>query len=423
MRAINNNNDTRQESTCTSSPGAAPSTSRRTFSILCAATLLLYCNLASSQTQPQAVRPTAAAPVERGPAEKLNLSEWGAANAEQLAVIQQVGQAQARRPQHQRINEVIVFGDSLSDVGSYQVGDIAAAGGGKFTTNPGPMWPEPIGWLLGAPVTPFRVGFGAVSSVVGGTGFAMGGARVSQSPGLGCEPEPVTGVCTAALALPVTQQITDYLESHGNRFTARQLVFMFAGSNDMFVQLEQFSARVQAGAPVEHSEAQALAAVRQTATELAGQVRRILARGATRVGVLTLLDIADTPFANEPANAPAKPLMSAMASAFNSTLTAQLQGSGAQMIKVDEEGKRVMGNPGLFQVTETRVPACDAAKIAALTQGAEQTGSSLLCSSQTLVQNGAGWQYLFADGTHPSSLDQAIIARFVLTEAARLGLL
>ncbi len=41
-----------------------------------------------------------------------------------------------------RIRQVVVFGDSLSDVGTYQVGDIAAVGGGKFTTNPGWVWPE-----------------------------------------------------------------------------------------------------------------------------------------------------------------------------------------------------------------------------------------------------------------------------------------
>ena len=104
-----------------------------------------------------------------------------------------------------RIRQVIVFGDSLSDVGTYKVGPIAEVGGGKFTTNPGPVWAETIGLLFGAQVTPFRQGFGGVSQIVGGTGFAMGGARVSQQPGVGCDPDPQTGACTAALTIPVTQ--------------------------------------------------------------------------------------------------------------------------------------------------------------------------------------------------------------------------
>ena len=33
---------------------------------------------------------------------------------------------------------------------------IARVGGGKFTTNPGPVWPETIGILLGARVTRFE---------------------------------------------------------------------------------------------------------------------------------------------------------------------------------------------------------------------------------------------------------------------------
>ena len=192
-----------------------------------------------------------------------------------------------------RTRQVVVFGDSLSDVGTYKVGDIARVGGGKFTTNPGPVWPETIGLLLGARVTPFRQGFGGQSQVLGGTGFAMGGSRVSQQPGIDCRPDPDTLECTAALTIPITQQIGDYLGANGDRFDRRQLVFVFAGANDVIFQLGVFGAKVQAGVPVAQAQAEALAAVQQAAIELAGQVHRILGKGATRVGVMNLPDIAD----------------------------------------------------------------------------------------------------------------------------------
>jgi len=35
------------------------------------------------------------------------------------------------------VRQVVVFGDSLSDVGTYKVGPVAQVGGGRFTTNPG----------------------------------------------------------------------------------------------------------------------------------------------------------------------------------------------------------------------------------------------------------------------------------------------
>ncbi|MDM0072614.1 SGNH/GDSL hydrolase family protein [Variovorax sp. J31P207] len=135
-----------------------------------------------------------------------------------------------------RIQQVVVFGDSLSDVGTYKVGSIAQVGGGKFTTNPGPVWPETVSLLLGTSVKPFRQGFGGASqiSVPLATGFAMGGARVSQKPGFGCNPDP-SGNCTAALTILVAQQITDFLTYFGP-FQRKEMVFVFAGSNDFFFE-------------------------------------------------------------------------------------------------------------------------------------------------------------------------------------------
>jgi len=329
-----------------------------------------------------------------------------------------------------RTREVLVFGDSLSDVGTYKVGTIAQVGGGKFTTNPGPVWAETIGVLLRARVTPFRQGFGGTSQVLGGTGFAMGGARVSQQPGIGCNLE-ATG-CTAALTIPVVQQISDYLAANGDRFNRDQLVFLLAGANDIFFELGVFQAKVtacfslpQSEIPscVDQAQNEALAAVQQAAFELVGQVQRILGKGGTRVVVLNLPEISETPFGNSPGAAPVRPLIAGMVQLFNGVLDAGLNGTGATLLDFHAEFQRVIQNPHAFLVREINVPACDAAKIEAITNGLEKGGSSLFCSRQTLLQNGAALTYLFADGVHPTTLGHLIVARFVLIGIWKQGLL
>jgi len=331
--------------------------------------------------------------------------------------------AQSLRADPNRIRQVIVFGDSLSDVGTYKVGDIAAVGGGKFTTNPGPVWPETIGLLLGTRVTPFRQGYAGTSQVLGGTGFAMGGARVSQQPGVDCNPDPFPdGPCTAQLTIPVTQQITDYLTANGDRFTRNQIVFVLAGANDITFQLDVLQAKVQADVPADQATLEALAAVQQAAVDLAGQVQRILAKGATRVVVLNMPEVTNTP-AGKALPEPVRQLLAGMVQLFNGTLAAGVSGTGATLLDLYAEVQRVFANPGAYLVHELNVPACDAAKIAAITNGLETGGSSLFCSRQTLVQNGAAITYFFADGKHPTTLGHLIFARFVLIEVWKRGLL
>ena len=85
---------------------------------------------------------------------------------------------------------VFVFGDSLSDAGFFRnflvaIGTPAAtaAGVGRFTTNPGPVWSELIAQAYG--------GNGAPSNAGGGI-YAQGGAR-AQGDSASTPPR----VCTA----------------------------------------------------------------------------------------------------------------------------------------------------------------------------------------------------------------------------------
>ncbi len=146
------------------------------------------------------------------------------------------------------------FGDSLSDVGTYKVGAIAAPasvgglGGGKFTINgdltatypalTGKVWPELIAAQLGLPAS-----CPAVTGLLGTapgfnvpivqnplcTNYAMGGARVTEAVGPGNK-ELVPSV--GHLTIPVKDQIANHLTRNGGKFSGTEVVFVMAGGND-----------------------------------------------------------------------------------------------------------------------------------------------------------------------------------------------
>ena len=405
-------------------PASPDSIFRRIVAALCMVLLVASCGGGSDRDRPASAQ--ASDPEAAEVARQLSAGDAQAADA--VVAAQAATQATDSEAAQglfgfgRRIRQVVVFGDSLSDVGTYRVGDIAAVGGGKFTTNPGWVWSEVIGILFGARVTPFRQGFGGVSQVVGGTGFAMGGSRVSQQPGIGCVPDAATGACTQALTIPVTQQITDYLGANGDRFNPHQMVFVFAGANDVFFQLDVFAARVNTGMPVLQAQGLALEAMGQAALELADEVRRIRDHGPARIAVLTVPDIANSIFGRAPEQAAIKPLIAAMVQTFNGTLVAALARTPAKIIDTYAQSQDVMANPGKYGVSELNVPACDAGRIAAITLGRELNGSSLFCSPLTLVQQFAPFTFLFADSVHPTTIGHLNIARFVLTEMWKQGL-
>jgi len=182
-----------------------------------------------------------------------------------------------------RYGRLVVFGDSLSDVGTYApatslTGDGAPPYfGGKFTTNgaAGTIWVENLAGVLGVEVTPAEVGFdgssvrcpaAATPALAGScTAYGQGGARVTDPNGLGRNADG-----SGALTVPVVTQVANHLA----RFTAfkdTDLVIVYAGNNDVFIQFEAFA--VAAGT----AQAQAAAGLLTPTEALAVPRRRTLA--------------------------------------------------------------------------------------------------------------------------------------------------
>ena len=157
----------------------------------------------------------------------------------------------------------VSFGDSLSDVGSYAVGTVAALKGGKFTINgdntainpelTGKNWTEHLAAQFGLPA-PCAAQTGLDGNVAQGFfvpsvkkagcfGYAMGGSRVTNPVGPN---NKLTGSALGALTVPVTTQIANHLAASGGKFSGTEVVFVMAGGNDLLFQLGSLQAAATA---------------------------------------------------------------------------------------------------------------------------------------------------------------------------------
>ena len=131
--------------------------------------------------------------------------------------------------------QVVSFGDSLSDVGTYAPVAAANFGGGRFTTNPGQIWTQNVAQYYGDTLTAANTGgFGIPLSPASGLGYAQGGSRVTLQPGVGhATPGTANADFSEATTIPINDQVTQYIGSHGS-FNANQLVLVNGGANDIF---------------------------------------------------------------------------------------------------------------------------------------------------------------------------------------------
>jgi phospholipase/lecithinase/hemolysin len=293
--------------------------------------------------------------------------------------------------------QIVSFGDSLSDVGTFA--PIASVvGGGRFTTNPGQVWTQNVAQYYGDTLTAaFTIDATHKLSAQDGLGYAEGGATVATPASLSDFLIDVIG----NIEMPVTQQVSSYAATHGS-FNATQLVLIWAGANDV----------LRAGAlPA------AASTVQTAATTLAQVVGQIVQNGATHVVVVNLPNIGLTPQGISSPDGGAN--LTQLSQMFNDDLNAALQASGLQskVIQIDSYTwfNQVIANfqANGFAVSNTSF-ACDPAKTP------HQT--SLLCSPATYVSSNADQTYIFADNLHPATRMHALFAQFVEQQVAKSGL-
>ncbi|MEX3934398.1 SGNH/GDSL hydrolase family protein [Paraburkholderia phymatum] len=293
--------------------------------------------------------------------------------------------------------QVVSFGDSLSDVGTFAP-VASTVGGGRFTTNPGQVWTQDVAQYYGDTLSAaFTVSVDHKLSAHDGLGYAEGGATVSTPANLNDFLVDVIG----NVEMPVNQQVSSYLAAHGS-FNAGQLVLVWAGANDV----------LRAGSPPA-----AVTTVQAAAITLAQIVGQIVQNGGTHVVVVNVPNVGISPKGRVASDGGAN--LTQLSQLFNTTLNAALQGSGLQgkVIQIDSYNwvNQIIANfkGNGFAVSNTG-QACDPAKT--------PDDTALLCSPATYVTPNADQTYMFADDLHPTTRLHTLFAQFVEQQIAGSGL-
>ena len=372
------------------------------------------------------------------------------------------------------LTSMVVFGDSLSDIGTFKVGAIAAIGGGTWSVNS----PTAKNWteLVAAQykfTTPCPAQTGLLSIIPGLTAvpvqnfpacrnYAQGSSRTTSpfgpnsiaiqqavfgatKAGGGTDAQAGQAAASAAgiglMAVPVVTQMATHLAASGGSYSGKELVTIMVGGNDTFLNLNgvssaaaggagavgaaQFAgwsagvqATVAAGGAAAAGAAQqaAVAGMAQAATELIALVNtQVLAKGAKFVAVVNLPDVSQTPFAAtfDPAT---RGFINLLVTTFNSTLASGLAGkAGVIVVDAYTQGRDQVANPAQYSLSNVTGSACSTTSPAN-----PLAGSSLGCTAASLIPGDTS-RYLFADGVHLTPYGNQLLAQFVTKNLATAG--
>lgn len=270
--------------------------------------------------------------------------------------------AQASEPAP--FDNVVVFGDSLSDNGN--ISSLTPGGDRmRFTTNPG---------LVSSELVAERYGFTLEPSTSGGTDFAWGGAQSAKD----------LGVIVSART-----QVDQYIAANGGHADSHALYTMWIGANDILNLdfTKDLNAQMVDAANAEIST-----------------LKTLQQAGARYIVVYNLPDVSKTPEVNGTGLAT---FAGQLGSLYNSTLNDGLATLGTGILPVNTYAllNQVIADPARYGFSNATDRACT-------------TASSINCTSNTLVTPDAATTYLFADGVHPTSAAHAMLAQVVLSELA-----
>ena len=323
--------------------------------------------------------------------------------------------------------QIVSFGDSLSDVGTYEVVGSPPVGprvfdGGRFTSNPGAVWTEQVARSYGDRLLPaVQGGFGAPPVDTGGMGYAQGGAQVNTALA-----ENYPGDYSRSLAWSLSRQVDNYLFTH-HYFRPDQIVLLQGGGNDIINA-------VLVGAVGFIAPADVPRIVTAAASDLAAVAERIARAGGRNMALLNVPDIGRTPFAAQ--NPDIADALGRMTRLFNETLQSELSGRSQpqNFVFVDAYGwyadTQARFRENGFKVANADV-ACSLPKVLGRAAAVglvrpdrfvQENGWALLCSASTLVEPDADQTYMFADPLHPATRMQALFARHVVDRLGARGL-
>ncbi len=332
---------------------------------------------------------------------------------------------------------MVNFGDSLSDVGSYAVGTVKAVGGGKYTVNSPTalIWTEIVAkqYKLAAPCAAqtgldgaAQFGF-AVPTVNNANCFsyAQGGSRVTLQPGPGNKLLGGGNAVLGQLTLPVKNQMENHLAKIGGSYKGTELVTVLAGGNDLFIQAgsipQVIAGRMAAGqSQADATNAALVGAVTGMGVaggELGAYVKAlVLARGAKYVVVVNMPNVSKTPYGLAQ-DAATQGLIDTMTKTFNGELVKALAGANVVIADAYTESTNQAANPAPYGISNVKNVACSATSPAN-----PLGGQSLTCTAASAIAGDVS-RYQYADDVHPTPYGYELLAKFVLSEMVKAGLL
>ncbi|HPO17944.1 MAG TPA: SGNH/GDSL hydrolase family protein [Rubrivivax sp.] len=319
------------------------------------------------------------------------------------------------------VESVTVFGDSMQDVGTYKPATGDPNNPGKFTVNPGKVWVENIAAAYGLSLSPNRAltmdkdaSFGATTqvgtaTVVGGNGYAEGGARVASYPSQ-------SGVGNNRLVAPVRVQIDNYLAAK-QRFAPGSLVLIDGGDNDTYAQFsavcwgtDENGLGLGAATLAIATEQVAVAARAQLAN-----VRKLKDNRAGLVVVLAAFGWANTPFAGHYLSEAYQASgcytrvtpqqVRDWTNQFNQIVRDGLSGlAGVVFVDASDLTQQAIGNPRKYGLADVAQPGC---------ANTTPTSSAVFCTRATLAAPDADQTYLWSDSFHLSPRGHKMLSDLV----------
>lgn len=259
---------------------------------------------------------------------------------------------------------VIAFGDAMADVGQ---------DGARYTVNDGSVnnWVQYVASEYGQAITP---------SSQGGLDYAWGNARVAATP-------DAAGVASTPT---VKQQIDQFLATH--TIDSNDLVIVSAGTADVITQ-------VRASLDGKQTSDQALANLDQAGSDLADQVKRLVAAGAQHVVVSGPYDLGRSPWAIQIGS---DGLLHSASSQFNNRMLVSLVNFGTTVLYVDAALYFNQQTSSSSKVSNYTAPVCTSIDPGlGIGTGPGQLNSHL-CSTGTLVPGVDYNSFLFADLVYPT---------------------
>lgn len=335
-------------------------------------------------------------------------------------------------------DKVVVFGDSLSDTGTYKVGTVLAAGGGRWIVNGVPgseMWVERVAAQLGL-VKPCPAETGLRPNVAGVVGdvvtskpgcfnYAQGSSRITSPLGpnsfaLQSIPDANNGGAPTQtlglMAKPVSTQLAAHLTAVGGTYTGKELVTVLAGANDVFMELAFLGTALGAASP-----AGAVSNMAAHGTALGDLVKsQVVAKGAKRVLVINVPYVSGTPYARglDVLQPGTNALIDQMVNAFNSALAASLNNvPEVRLGNIYAESLDQFNNPGNFGVSNRDSVACGPN---ALSNPPGDPGTALVCTGVNVIAGDVS-RYQYADNVHPTPYGHQLIAEFAQRQLLAAG--